>query len=112
MWARLALAAYTRALKGPMMQKLVRFVGGVGVVLVVAGCAMGPADRNAQPTAAQRVKILSQNANGIVITHSEWGKPIAFRMAEDHCVSLNKVASYRGGTMQLGPDMASSWYCE
>jgi hypothetical protein len=94
------------------MQKIVRFVGGLGVVLVVAGCAIGPADRNAQPTAVQRVNILSQNAKGIVITHSQWGKPIAFRLADDHCESLNKAAMYRGGTMQLGPDMVSSWYCE
>lgn len=79
--------------------------------ILSAGCA-GPADRNAEPNAIQRSKILSQNAFGITIEHSEWGKPIAFRQADEHCATMKKAAIYRGGTMQLGPDMTSSWRCE
>lgn len=98
------------------MQKNFCFVGGlpcaVVAVVLLAGCAAGSADRNAQPNAIQRAKVLSQNANGIVIEHSEWGKPIAFRMADEHCATVQKVASYRGGTMQVGPDMTSTWRCE
>jgi len=86
------------------------------VVIVLAstqaGCAVGPADRNAQPNAIQRAKVLSQNASSITVEHSEWGKPIAFRMADEHCATVKKVAVYRGGTMQIGPDMMSSWRCE
>jgi hypothetical protein len=79
---------------------------------ILAGCAVGPASRDAQPNAIQRAKILSQNEYGITIEHSEWGKLIAFRMADDHCGNLKKSATYRGGTMQLGPDMISTWRCE
>ena len=80
-------------------------------VFVLAGCA-GPAERTAQPNMLQRAKVLSQNSFGIVVEHSEWGKPIAFRLADQHCASLSKVASYRGGVMQIGPDMTSTWRCE
>lgn len=78
---------------------------------LLTGCA-GPADRNGQPNKLQRAKVLSQNSAGIVIEHSEWGKPIAFRLADEHCAALSKVAIYRGGTMQIGPDMMSTWRCE
>lgn len=78
----------------------------------LTGCAAGQADRNAQPNSIQRSKILSQNEYGITIEHSEWGKPIAFRQADEHCASLKKAAIYRGGTMQIGPDMTSTWRCE
>lgn len=79
---------------------------------LIAGCAAGPADRNSQPNSIQRSKILSQNEYGITIEHSEWGKPIAFRQADEHCASMKKAAIYRGGTMQIGPDMTSAWRCE
>lgn len=79
---------------------------------VLTGCVAGPADRNAQPNGIQRAKVLSQNSAGITIEHSEWGKPIAFRLADEHCAGLKKVATYRGGTMQIGPDMSSTWRCE
>jgi hypothetical protein len=81
------------------------------VTLTLSGC-VGPASRNSQPNAIQRATVLSQNNSGIAIEHSEWGKPIAFRMADDHCAKLKKSAVYLGGSMQLGPDMTSSWRCE
>lgn len=80
--------------------------------LALAGCAFGPASRDSEPNSIQRAKILSQNDYGITIEHSEWGKTIAFRMADDHCGKLKKAAVYRGGTMQIGPDMMSTWRCE
>lgn len=78
---------------------------------LLSGCA-GPAERTAQPNVLQRAKVLSQNQVGITVEHSEWGKPIAFRLADEHCATLQKVAVYRGGTMQIGPDMMSTWKCE
>lgn len=87
-------------------------IGALLAAVVLAGCAAGAADRNAQPNAIQRAKVLSQNTAGIVIEHSEWGKPIAFRLADEHCSTLQKVATYRGGVMQIGPDMTSTWRCE
>jgi len=78
---------------------------------VFSGC-IGPASRDSQPNAIQRAKILSQNDFGITIQHSEWGKPIAFRMADEHCATVKRAAVYRGGVMQLGPDMTSTWRCE
>lgn len=80
-------------------------------MLGLQACA-GPADPNAQPNFIQRAKVLSKNQVGITIEHSEWGKPIAFRMADEHCASLGKGATYRGGVMQIGPDMTSTWRCE
>ncbi len=73
---------------------------------------VGPADRNAQPNGIQRAKILSQSPSGITVEHSEWGKPIAFRIADDHCATMQKTATYRGGVMKIGPDMMSTWKCE
>jgi len=82
------------------------------VAFELAGCAFGPASRDAEPNGIQRAKILSQNDFGITVEHSEWGKPIAFRMADDHCAKFKKAAVYRGGIMQIGPDMTSTWRCE
>lgn len=92
------------------MRMCVSVAAAVAAVLL-AGCA-GPADRNAQPNSIQRSKVLSQNEFGITIEHSEWGKPIAFRQADEHCATMKKAAVYRGGTMQIGPDMTSAWRCE
>lgn len=83
--------------------------------LVLTGCLFltaCAASRDAEPNAIQRAKVLSKNEASIVVEHSEWGKPIAFRMADEHCASFKKSAVYRGGVMQLGPDMTSSWRCE
>ena len=85
-------------------------VAAVSAVFLT-GCA-GPAERTSQPNALQRAKVLSQNSAGIVVEHSEWGKPIALRLADEHCGTLKKVATYRGGVMQIGPDMTSTWRCE
>lgn len=79
--------------------------------VVLSGC-LGPASRDAEPNAIQRAKVLSKNEFGITIEHSEWGKPIAFRLADEHCASFKRAAIYRGGVMQIGPDMTSSWRCE
>jgi len=80
-------------------------------VFALSGC-VGPAERDAEPNAIQRAKVLSKNDFGITIEHSEWGKPIAFRIADEHCATFKKAAIYRGGVMQIGPDMTSSWRCE
>ena len=79
---------------------------------VILGGCVGPASRDAEPNAIQRAKVLSKNDWGITIEHSEGGKPIAFRLADEHCASFKKAAIYRGGVMQIGPDMTSSWRCE
>lgn len=79
--------------------------------VLLASCA-GSASRDAEANFIQRAKVLSKNDAGITIEHSEWGKPIAFRMADDHCSLAKKSAVYRGGVMQIGPDMTSSWRCE
>lgn len=93
------------------MTRMYATFAAVAAVAILAGC-VGPANRNAQPNSIQRANILSQNEYGITIEHSEWGKAIAFRQADEHCASLKKAATYRGGTMQIGPDMTSTWRCE
>jgi hypothetical protein len=94
------------------MNKSLLLCSLVMVSVLVTGCAIGPADRNAEPNSIQRAKIISKNQYSIVVEHSEWGKPIAFRFAEEHCGSLGKVAVYQGGTMQIGPDITSAWKCQ
>ncbi|WP_424193211.1 hypothetical protein ACMYR3_16475 [Ampullimonas aquatilis] len=79
--------------------------------LLLNGC-VGPASRDAEPNGIQRAKILSKNEFSITIEHSEWGKPIAFRLADEHCAVFKRAAIYRGGVMQTGTDMTSSWRCE
>ena len=91
--------------------RFLRSLALFAMVLSNYGC-VGPASRDAQPNGIQRAKVLSQNDAGITIEHSEWGKPIAFRLADEHCANQKKAATYRGGVMQLGPDMTSSWRCE
>lgn len=86
-----------------------KIIAVIALAAALTGCA---ASRDTQPNMIQRAKILSQNNSGITVEHSEWGKPIAFRMADEHCGKLKKEAVYRGGTMQIGPDMTSSWRCE
>lgn len=90
------------------MGELLKTLILIAMVAVLAGCA----GRNAQPNLLQRANVLSQNSAGITIEHSQWGKPIAFRMADEHCAGMKKDAVYRGGNMQMGPDMVSSWRCE
>lgn len=77
--------------------------------LVLVGCATDPM---AQPNIVQRSKVLSATPKSITIQHSELGRPIAFRMADQHCAAQNKAAFYLGGVVQLGPDMTSTWRCE
>lgn len=82
------------------------------VVVVLAGCAAGPADRDAQPNLVQRARVLGENEASITIEHSEWGRAIAFRMADEHCARVKRVAVFRGSTHGAGPDMVSTWRCE
>jgi len=55
---------------------------------------------------------LSAGKKSITIEHSQWGKPIAFGMAEKHCDNSGKEAVYQGASQQYGPDAISSWICE
>ena len=91
------------------MSKVV--VLGIVSLSLLAGC-LGPAAKNSKPNAIQRAKILSQGAKSITIEHSQWGKPIAFGMAEQHCSNIGKEAVYGGGSQQNGPDLISTWRCE
>jgi hypothetical protein len=82
----------------------------IGITLITL-TACGAASRDSEPNALQRATILSKNKAGITIEHSTWGKPIAFRYADEHCESHGKLAIYRGATGQTGPDIISSWQC-
>lgn len=79
--------------------------------IALSGC-VGMAARNSEPNMIQRASVLSANELGVTIEHSEWGKKIAFRLADEHCANYKKAAVYRGGVMQIGPDITSSWRCE
>ena len=79
-------------------------------VIFFSGC--GPANYNDTPNAIQRADIMSKNKYGITISHSTWGKKIAFRLADEHCSSFNKVAVYKSTAQQYGPDVISSWDCK
>ena len=90
------------------MKKLLSVL--VIISFVFIGC--GAADKNAKPNSIQRAKILSQNNFSITIGHSTWGKPIAFRLAGEHCAKLGKIAVYMGGARQPGWDIVSTWQCK
>ena len=84
---------------------------GIVGLSFLTGC-LGPAEKNSKPNAIQRATILSQGAKSITIEHSQWGKRIAFGMAEKHCSKINKETVYGGGSQQYGPDLISTWRCE
>ena len=88
-----------------------RFLIVLGLVLTLPAC-VGPANKNDKPNGIQRASILSAGKKSITIEHSQWGKPIAFGMAEKHCDNSGKEAVYQGASQQYGPDAISSWICE
>jgi len=81
-------------------------------LFVTLGCAVGPASYNDEPNSIQRAEILSKNDRSITVEHSTWGKKIAFRYADEHCLALGKTAVYMGSSRQYGPDVISTWRCE
>jgi hypothetical protein len=81
-------------------------------LLLLTSCALGPANYKDSPNGLQRAEIISKNIKGITVEHSDWGKKIAFRFADEHCTSLGKVATYLGSSSQYGPDVISTWHCE
>ena len=89
---------------------MLKLAMAISVSLLLTAC-LGHAPRDAEPNAIQRASILSKNPLGITIEHSTWGKPIAFRQADEHCASVGKLAIYLGATGQYGPDIISSWQC-
>ena len=78
---------------------------------LLSGC-FGPAGKNSSPNMIQRANILSASSKSITIEHSDWGKAIAFGMAEKHCGKMGKEAVYGGGSKQFGPDLISTWSCQ
>lgn len=78
------------------------------LTLVLAGCA---ADPNAAPDIIRRSKVINKNPASITIEHSELGRPIAFRMADEHCRSVQKNA-VPIGTVNSQPDPLTTWRCE
>ena len=79
--------------------------------ILLSGC-LGPAGYYDSPNAIQRAEVLSKNEYSITIEHSTWGKKIAFRLADEHCKSVGKIAVYKGSSQQFGPDVISTWSCE
>ncbi len=64
------------------------------------------------PNMYQRAKVLSKDDVSIRIEHSDSGKTIATRMADEHCATVKKTAVYVKGVVLLEPDMTSTWRCE
>ena len=89
-----------------------RYGTTASLFLLIAGCALGPADYYGEPNSIQRAEILSKNELSITVEHSTWGKKIAFRFADEHCNSLGKTAVYISSSQQAGPDVISTWRCE
>lgn len=80
------------------------------ILVTFSGC--GAASYNDEPNSIQRAKILSKNNKSITVEHSTWGKPIAFRFADEHCASLGKAAVLMSSQQQYGPDVFTTWRCE
>lgn len=81
-------------------------------VILMGGCAAGPADYDDEPNSIQRVDTINKNNLGITIEHSNFGKKIAFRLADEHCATMGKLAVYQGASTQYGPDVISTWVCQ
>ncbi len=79
-------------------------------MLFFSGC--GPAKYADTPNSIQRAEVLSKNKYGITVEHSKWGKKIAFRFADEHCATIDKVAVFQSTGKQYGPDNISSWKCK
>lgn len=77
--------------------------------LVITGCAASSDDK---PNMFQRADVISKNNKSVAVQHSKWGNKIAFRLAEEHCASMDKVAVHMGTSQQFGPDVISTWRCE
>lgn len=82
------------------------------IVILFSGCAAGPADYDDEPTWIQRADTINKNNLGITIEHSNFGKKIAFRLADEHCATMGKLAVYQGASAQYGPDVISTWVCQ
>jgi len=80
--------------------------------IFLSGCAAGPADYDDEPTWIQRADIINKNNLGITIEHSNFGKKIAFRLSDEHCATMGKLAVYQGASTQYGPDVISTWVCQ
>jgi hypothetical protein len=80
---------------------------------VLTGCAAPvAAGPGSMPNMYQRAKVLSKDDASIRIEHSDSGKAIATRMADEHCATVKKTAVYVRGVVLLEPDMTSTWRCE
>lgn len=90
------------------MSKILTFA--IICLFLFVGC--GAANYNDTPNSIQRADLMSKNKYGITISHSTWGKKIAFRLADEHCDSLKKVAVYKSTAKQYGPDVISTWECK
>ncbi|MDA9559371.1 hypothetical protein N9R59_00300 [Porticoccaceae bacterium] len=80
--------------------------------IFLSGCVAGLADYDDEPTWIQRADIINKNNLGITIEHSSFGKKIAFRLSDEHCATMGKLAVYQGASTQYGPDVISTWVCQ
>lgn len=90
---------------------MIRSILTLFFITLLSSC-VGPAKYSDSPNLIQRAEVLSENKSGITIQHSKWGNKIAFRLADEHCNTLNATAAFSGSYQQLGPDIISSWKCE
>jgi hypothetical protein len=89
------------------MKRLLLFIA-----IFLSGCAAGPAEYDDDPNWIQRADVINKNNLGITIEHSSFGKKIAFRLADEHCATIGKLAVYKGASAQYGPDVISTWVCQ
>lgn len=90
---------------------MVKYLSLILTSILFIGC-VGSANYNDEPNGLRRAKVLSKNSKSITVEHSTWGKAIAFRFADEHCASLNKVAVLVSSQKQYGPDVFTTWRCE
>ena len=93
-----------------MNNKIKNLVLAVGI-LSFTGC-VGPASYTDAPNSIQRAEVMTKNKYSITIEHSNWGKKIAFRLADEHCASLNKIAIHQLSSKQNGSNVISTWKCK
>ena len=97
----------------PGMVRLATFTLVMGALVV--GCSTPPANYHDEPYSqiGYVADVVTENEKSITIDHSSLAKRIAFRLADEHCERMNKVAVFQNsGKMAYGHIFTSVWTCQ
>lgn len=97
---------------------MVRLTTAISVIgALVVGCSTIPEPANYHDKPYSKTgyvaDVVTKNEKSITIDHSSLAKRIAFRLADEHCESMSKVAVFQNsGKMAYGHIFTSVWTCQ